>query len=728
MSERPRSSLYRPLSPFLDEIRLLTSFAIDNEKDRVTCRLVTVPLHDCAPYTALSYVWGKAADPVPIQVDGQTFPATPSLARALRCIPQHWQAKYPSRALSELYVWADAVCINQNDLAERAQQVQLMEGIYSGAELVMCWMPDGTRQHLDPRPFSDDLQDDLLSLAFRTMEMINTELRLLEQEVEGTLWDITLDDERLVDWLAKCPELSETTPDTGWPSWRNRNWEAVRHFLGLQYWQRVWIYQEIVLAQEALLICQSSCISLTETIDRVFCWFDLLEFCDRAPPRFLAPSLWQSLISGSGLSRVTLTGHLDAWKRRGMDIPTLSWRVFYTAGSLAATDPKDHVYGLLGVTGIDIPVDYSKETSVAQVFREVTAAWLRDYASKRGHQDAEARVTVSGMKELWFLSLAGLRPDCKEVSCQHFSTWAPNFPHFHHDRSDYALFTKVNADAGVFPDNENQRMSFIQGASLFVTGLVIDSVHETYPQVAKSSDLFGLLTDLFRKNVSEFWELRPRRRLLRDLFELLCWSDLPNSILNARLHTSDLNQFEYLASACAFVWAVLSGGFQYRIAIERLGLRSDTETAFLLSLRETFLDLEEDHEENLEETGDPMIDNDTSSWLWDLVECEATGEMPKGTRLADWCRRMVTYLETSNLDDCSLFRTSRGYFGLASRRAIAPGDLVCVLKGYDSVASLRKNGNHFLYIGDTKVQGMMEGQAAGLVKEGLTDIRQFELR
>lgn len=226
MSGRPQPSLYRPLNPVKKEIRLLTSFEIDNE-NKVTCRLITVPLDDCPAYSALSYVWGKATSPVPIKVDGQDFQATPSLALSLRCIPRHWRSRYPSRDLGELRVWADAVCINQNDLAERAQQVQIMERIYSGAELVMCWTPDGIQQPLDPLSFGEDVQDDLLSTAFRALELINRELQLVEQDVEGTLWDIELDDERLVDWLAKCPDLSEDTPDDAWSFWRNRSWEAV---------------------------------------------------------------------------------------------------------------------------------------------------------------------------------------------------------------------------------------------------------------------------------------------------------------------------------------------------------------------------------------------------------------------------------------------------------------------------------------------------------------------
>lgn len=724
MSERPRS-LYRPLNTTCDEIRLLTSFEIDAE-DHVTCRLITLPLRGCPSYTALSYVWGRATKPVSIQVDCQEFQATPSLALALRCIPHHWKSKYPSRDLGELRVWADAVCINQQDLAERAQQVKLMDRIYSGAELVMCWMPDGIRQVRDPRVFSDDIQDDLLKTAFQSLELINTELLLVEQEVGGTLWDIELDDDRLVQWLEKCPELSKATPDNFWPSWKNRNWEAVRHFFGLQYWQRVWIFQEVVLAPEALLMCRSSCISLTDTLDRVFFWFDLLELCDISAPDFILPALWQSLISGSGLSRVTLTGQLDAWRRRRMEIPTLSWRVFYKAGSLAATDPKDHVYGLLGITGIGIQVDYSQQTSVANVFRDVVAAWLQDFA--RPDKDLTAENAVSKMKELWFLSLAGLRRDCHNESCRHFASWAPNFPHFHHDRSDYVFFTDVDADHDVFSEEQCLKMSCVQGSSLFVSGLVIDTVHETYPQVVNSSRIFDLLSHLFRRNLSEFSNPRPRRRLLRDLFELLCWNNLPNSILNARLRLHDPVSPEYLAFACAFVWAVLRGGSQYGTAIKKLGLRSDTETGFWISSRETFLDLAEDAQEDYEHDRMSQFGSNSSSWLENLLECEATGELPKESRLANCCQGMTSYILADGLDDCCLFRTSSGYFGLASRKAIASGDFVCALKGHDSIASLRGNENHFLYVGDTKVQGLMEGQAARLLKEGLAEVQQFELR
>lgn len=36
--------------------------------------------------------------------------------------------------------WADAICINQQDIYERNSQVLLMRHIYEGAEQVLIWL------------------------------------------------------------------------------------------------------------------------------------------------------------------------------------------------------------------------------------------------------------------------------------------------------------------------------------------------------------------------------------------------------------------------------------------------------------------------------------------------------------------------------------------------------------------------------------------------------------
>lgn len=747
MNDQPSPSLYRALDTDINEIRVLTAIAVDAE-DRVTCRLITVPIDECPPYAALSYVWGQATDLEEIQVNGQAFQATPSLARALRYVPRHWQTKYPGRALTELRLWADAVCINQSDLEERAQQVPLMGKIYSGAELVMCWMPDGISHFFASQNFSENTQDLVLKTAFQTLGLIDWELRLVEQQAGVmTISGIGLDDKRLVQWLAKYPELIETVPGSRWSS-GNKNWDAVRHLTNLQYWKRVWIFQEVALAKEALLMCKSSCISLRDTIDHVFSWLDRLSFCDLSAPSFVSLDLWESLVSGDAVSTARVSHSLDAWRRKGMGAPGKFWDIFHSAIlSKGATNPKDKVYGMLGVIDIDLRPDYSDQTSVAKVFRDMAAAWLHDYASAM--EDTAATVEAFRLRELWFLSYGGLRHHCEHADCQQFSSWAPNFLHTEHTIFDYLYFHIVNADYNVFSDEQSQELSYTQDSSLFVTGVQVDWVQETYPQIVKVSDFFELILGLFRNKASEFSGVRPKRRLLRNLFELLCWEHLGRAILDARLHVSDLISFNYLESAFAFVWAMISahskwnhdctatalsctpafnGGSQYRTAIETLGLESDTNEGFVFSLRETFLDLVDAAEEELEMRSGSDYDGISFSWLHALVDSEATDEMPKQGMLAARLRRITGDLEDLTMERACLFLTSRGHFGLGPKKTITSGDALCVLKGYDGVVALREAGDHFIYIGATKVQGMMDGEAAQLLEEGLAEVRQFELK
>lgn len=91
------------------------------------------------PYTALSYVWGNvwsARDgKPPLCVNGHYFHITKNLEKALRHLRSN-------SAVQKL--WVDAICINQEDYGERAEQVMLMTRIYSSAKLVHCWLGDST--------------------------------------------------------------------------------------------------------------------------------------------------------------------------------------------------------------------------------------------------------------------------------------------------------------------------------------------------------------------------------------------------------------------------------------------------------------------------------------------------------------------------------------------------------------------------------------------------------
>ncbi|KAF6528934.1 hypothetical protein HZS61_000246 [Fusarium oxysporum f. sp. conglutinans] len=79
-------------------------------------------------YEAISYCWGTGGRSSEIMCDGKPLPLTESIEGALRRM---------RHATTQRRLWADQVCINQDDIAERSQQVSLMNAIYKGAKHVL---------------------------------------------------------------------------------------------------------------------------------------------------------------------------------------------------------------------------------------------------------------------------------------------------------------------------------------------------------------------------------------------------------------------------------------------------------------------------------------------------------------------------------------------------------------------------------------------------------------
>jgi hypothetical protein len=126
--------LYSSLSLGSD-IRLLRLFPNEDQNEPIQCQLLDYSLHKLRPrthlYEALSYVWSNPDETLPIRVNGIQFRVTLNLHAALLHLRD--------RSL-ELFLWVDAICINQNNLEERKQQVQLMAKIYSQARHVIIWL------------------------------------------------------------------------------------------------------------------------------------------------------------------------------------------------------------------------------------------------------------------------------------------------------------------------------------------------------------------------------------------------------------------------------------------------------------------------------------------------------------------------------------------------------------------------------------------------------------
>ncbi|PQE20360.1 hypothetical protein CJF30_00001673 [Rutstroemia sp. NJR-2017a BBW] len=126
---------YRPIPPGPDNIRLLRLLPSKDESAPIRCQLLDYSLQGFGrrghQYECLSYCWGSSEKPRSMDVDGINLPITESLNGALIQLRDH---------AFERHLWVDAVCINQEDIPEKEQQIQMMAKIYSQARQVIVWL------------------------------------------------------------------------------------------------------------------------------------------------------------------------------------------------------------------------------------------------------------------------------------------------------------------------------------------------------------------------------------------------------------------------------------------------------------------------------------------------------------------------------------------------------------------------------------------------------------
>jgi len=82
-------------------------------------------------YLALSYYWGPRSFRRPLNVSKHDYPIPENLFCALQRVRSWSQA---------LYIWVDAVCINQHDVDERSLQVRTMLSKFQKARQVSVWL------------------------------------------------------------------------------------------------------------------------------------------------------------------------------------------------------------------------------------------------------------------------------------------------------------------------------------------------------------------------------------------------------------------------------------------------------------------------------------------------------------------------------------------------------------------------------------------------------------
>ena len=148
-------TVYQPLDPAKKEIRIVYLPPGSPDDPLELClHAVPYPWNDVHVWVALSYTWGSMDETRRILLghsrcksfvgskDGEDMTSTS--IRLFSCTANLEAALREIRKREEgIFLWIDAICINQGDLQERGDQVTMMAEIYSHAAQVCIWLgPD----------------------------------------------------------------------------------------------------------------------------------------------------------------------------------------------------------------------------------------------------------------------------------------------------------------------------------------------------------------------------------------------------------------------------------------------------------------------------------------------------------------------------------------------------------------------------------------------------------
>jgi hypothetical protein len=113
---------------------------LTGERPYITCELRNFSLQDYKPYQALSYCWGSSTQGSTIRCNGRTLRISAGLKKGLRRLHEY------ARTSGREWFWIDQICINQDDNAERTQQVRMMRVIYQRSLNTIIWLPTKNRK------------------------------------------------------------------------------------------------------------------------------------------------------------------------------------------------------------------------------------------------------------------------------------------------------------------------------------------------------------------------------------------------------------------------------------------------------------------------------------------------------------------------------------------------------------------------------------------------------
>jgi hypothetical protein len=282
-------------------------------------------------FEAVSYVWGLGGPGHDLEVvdlrSTSTLLGTISIGSGLYKMLHYLKMVDSTRVL-----WVDAICINQDNLTERSQQVERMRDIYLFAKSVIIWLGESSADS---------------TTAMRTLDYVGKQLEFVSGHRFVPAPACTEKDW----WNTK--HSIPLSPET---------WDSISRFLRRPYFERLWVLQELQLANHR---------SIVQCGQVVRSWYNVRRALLRC--RF---DLRQSMQSSSsdhvkGLKHVINIARNQTTSNAGT--------LFGIASTRNCSNPRDKVYGLLGLLHPNLSKQIRPQyaLSVADVYIQAFLATVR---------------------------------------------------------------------------------------------------------------------------------------------------------------------------------------------------------------------------------------------------------------------------------------------------------------------------------------------------------------
>ncbi|CAG9982023.1 unnamed protein product [Clonostachys byssicola] len=473
----------------------------------IECSIVVVDLKDSPAFDAVSYTWGDpstvfdserqvscredwAAPAFEILLDGKPVSVSTNLYTMLLALRR--TSSDPERAFDDISFtkrfWIDALCINQAEIDEKAQQIMMMSRIYNCATCVFIWL--GGQDHETGR---------VLQHLKNLTNLDKERIPLLDPFIVE------------VDMYKKL----------GIPAISADDWVGIYKFYNRTWFSRAWIVQEVGLAKQTVGICglyMFRCHVLRLSLARLSsagCIRPLRDLVERliygarnenqhsktsyrknltkrrifqpsAPNTPFNPNLF-ILMQEEGFA---IGGTAYMAKIKTGIRPKPLWRIVHRFGGLQASNPRDKVYAFMGLSREHVEEGRQLVPKYGQPVEEVYLEAVRFMAGSVGG------LNFLGMKEL--------------VPSSELPSWMPDF----NASSSFISYVETLGIWSCASDGLNPRSFHINKKKLSVSGICCGKVlrKESYSPVnvgAIIEILEGLpeTSDIWKPPVGTEWEV-----------------------------------------------------------------------------------------------------------------------------------------------------------------------------------------------------------------------------